>query len=353
MPVIYIALLLLVVFELSSFAKKTMAERPVVSKTELNQKVGFNDYSVDAVKYIKGIDKGFFRLEKEYQSSVAMHSSLNDGQAQGYYSTSCYSSSNQGNYIRFLEEARVISRGNETQTRWAPGLKTRPLLMSIANVKYILTKSDSSQSLRFGYQKIHKVGDVNIMKNQYSLPFGFTYDTFISKAEFDKLSNFQCDLSFLRSCVIDSADLHSELTKDLKQIQAKDSLAGLSFPLYRQLVDSLKADSLSLTEFKMDYIKGNIDLKKKKILYLSTSFDKNWHATVDGKETPVYRVNLGLLGIPVDKGKHEIVFSYQPKYAKESLSLQLFVYAVYLALIVWFFIDRRKKQKKEKEALTM
>jgi len=345
LALIQIALLIVVCFELTTFATHTMTQRPVVSKTELSQKIGFNDYTVDAVKKIKEKDPNFFRLEKEYQSGVAIHSSLNDGQAQDYFSTACYSSANQINYIRFLEETHVTGRGNEMQSRWAPGVKNRPLLMTLTNIKYLLTRSDSSQSVRFGYKKADKIGDVNIMKNEFYLPLGFTYDTYIAKADFDKLSNFQCDLSLLRSCVVDSADLNSDLTKDLKVIHAKDSLAGLTFPLYRQLVDSLKSDTLNVTSFRMDKISGTLNLKKKKILYISTSFDRSWTAMVDGKPTKVYRVNLGLLGIPVESGKHEIVLSYQPQFAKQGLLIQALIYLIYAGSIAWFVIGRLKARK--------
>ncbi len=138
------------------------------------------------------IDKtAFYRIEKDYQSGSAVHSSLNDALAQGYFGTTSYSSFNQLNYVRFLEETGVIQKGDETATRWLTGLRGSPLLQSFGNVKYHLSKSELPEFLRFGFDSLSTQNGITILKNKYALPFGFTYDKYIDSKDFKSLINYQ------------------------------------------------------------------------------------------------------------------------------------------------------------------
>ena len=119
------------------------------------------------------------------------HSSLNDAQAQGYYGTPSYSSFNQLNYIRFLEEAGVIQKGDEIATRWAPGFRGLPLLQTFGNVKYYLSKSPQPDFLRFGFDSLASVNGITVLKNRYALPFGYTYDRYIPFEDFKGLIRYK------------------------------------------------------------------------------------------------------------------------------------------------------------------
>lgn len=186
-------LLLFVVIELSFFSYKSYSDRVPVTKTEfLQNQGGYADGTIKAVDRIKSIDKTqFFRTEKDYQSGNAMHGSLNDAMAQGYYGTSSYSSFNNLNYVSFLEETAVILKGDESASRWISGLRHSPLLMTFANVKYLLSKKAEPDFLRFGYEIIDSIEGVKIMKNQYYLPFGYTYDKYVDFDDFKTLKYYE------------------------------------------------------------------------------------------------------------------------------------------------------------------
>jgi len=188
-----IGIVVLLVFELSYFSYTSYKDRVSITNKEYKlNSCGYNDGSIDAVNYIKTIDNTlFYRIEKDYQSGNAMHGSLNDAQAQGYYGTTSYSSFNQLNYIRFMEELEIIQKGDETATRWSRGFRDLPLLQTFANVKYHLSKSDKPYFQNLGFDSISKIDSVTILKNRYSLPFGYTYDKYIEFDDFKKLINYQ------------------------------------------------------------------------------------------------------------------------------------------------------------------
>ncbi|MCZ8284755.1 MAG: YfhO family protein, partial [Bacteroidia bacterium] len=182
-----IFLLILCFIEIAYFSGITVNKRDVVTQHVLKDKVGYNDYTVEAVSYLKQTDKSFFRLNKDYSSGLAIHSSINDSKVQGYYGTSSYFSFNQKNYIKFLGDLNVIDVKDENSTRWAKGLGDRPILFSLASGKYWLSKRPDNAVANMGFDSIAKFGDVKVYKNKYALPFGFTYNEGIGEDEFKKL----------------------------------------------------------------------------------------------------------------------------------------------------------------------
>jgi uncharacterized membrane protein YfhO len=65
---------------------------------------------------------------------------------------------------------------------------------------------------------------------------------------------------------------------------------------------------------------------------LSEIWDPGWEATIDGKETEVYRANAVLRGVIVTPGTHEIVLTYPANTVKYSLLLYVIPIAALLAI---------------------
>ena len=126
-------LLIISAFELCYFDHITVADRPTVTKSELKERIGYNDEAAYAVRDIRATDKGFYRLTKLYSSSLATYKSLNDAVVFGYYGTTSYNSFNNINYIRFLMAVDALpSIATELDTRWSRGLVGRRDLLSFA-----------------------------------------------------------------------------------------------------------------------------------------------------------------------------------------------------------------------------
>lgn len=218
-----ILILLLVVAELSYFSYKSYAGREPVTKEEFKKNEGgYKDGTIKAVNYIKSIDDTpFYRTEKDYQSGNAVHGSLNDAQAQGYYGTTSYSSFNQLNYVRFLEEIELIQKGNETATRWVTGFRSTPILQSLASVKYHLSKSQNPGFKNFGFDSLSVQNGIYILENKYYLPFGFTYDKYIDFKDFKSLLYYRITDQSLES-------LKNYLARFSSQAQINQILTQLS-----------------------------------------------------------------------------------------------------------------------------
>ena len=101
---------------------------------------------------------------------------------------------------------------------------------------------------------------------------------------------------------------------------------------------------MKIIEQSNNIIKGTINLKNKKLLFFSIPFDKGWAAVVDGKKTNIEMVNIGFMGLLLDKGEHTVELKYSAPLMKEgaiasAVSICLFLF------FIWF--SQRRKSKSE------
>ncbi len=324
-------LLFLVCVELGYQSHITTNARDTMPLTELTQKTGFNDYSVDAVKFIKSIDREFYRVNKAYFSGTAIHGSLNDAQLQGYFGTPSYNSLNQLSYINFLTRLEVIKPKDETATRWSVGLVNRPALLTLASTKYTLTKQKLPGYFQVVYDSIAKLGDVTVLKNKHFLPLGFTYNTYIPARDFDKISPNGKDVELFKAFVAGEKD--SGIFNDLKKMSLADTVKNYTFDEHFGDIARLKEDTLAITSFKQSHITGTIHTAERKLLFFTIPFDEGWIATVDGKESKLHLINIGFMGLIIEPGKHTIEIEYTIPYIRTGIIISLTGILIYLILI--------------------
>lgn len=330
-----IVLLLCLVCELSYFSWCTVNRRDHVTTKDLSKKIGYNDYSVEAVNYIKQIDQSFYRIDKSYFSSPAIHGSLNDAMVHNYYGTSCYNSFNQKNYINYFKTLGVISKVNESESRWAPGLINRFILESLNGVKYVLTKNTNNPIWINSFDSIAKFGDVVVLKNKNVLPIGFTYDKYVKLSDFDKLGQMQKDLVSTKACVLNNEDVSNYNKMSLYNLKDTLPLNSLSFEIIKNNFDSLKLNVFKITSFSQTNIKGNVNIDKSKMLYLSIPFDDGWAINENGKPLNKVILSNGMTGLFLDPGNHNLELIYTSANMKKGSIILIISVLVFLVLLAY------------------
>ena len=127
------------------------------------------------LKASKGDTDNFWRYTgREISKNSSFLSSLRS--TQYYYSLS------NGNISTF----RVEMNMNENSPYSYRGFDSRTVLSNLASVKYFVNIDKSNKSAPYGYEKTKTKG---VWKNKYTLPFGYTYDSYITKDQFDSLDN--------------------------------------------------------------------------------------------------------------------------------------------------------------------
>ncbi len=286
---IFYMLLLTICIEAAFMSTITVNHRSTMTRKQFESRVGYNDYTLEAIEYLKTIDTGFYRVNKDYSSSLAEINSLNDAKIQGYFGTPSYSSFNSQDYIEFLKATEIIPKGQETKTRWAMGLLQRPLLQALAGVKYNLVRTEELPKKRMDalfdktYTPMAQFGDITVLKNEFSLPPGIPYDAAINLAEFNQLSRVQKDIILFNACILES-DLPG--IDFLSRDEIKTILGDASLSRFWELSAQKRSDAMQLTRFTQKRFKGLMTLKKQKLVFFAIPFDEGWQAFDNGARIP-------------------------------------------------------------------
>jgi uncharacterized membrane protein YfhO len=332
-------ILTLVCLEMVSFSRLNVNERHALTNVEYKQKTGYSDYTIDAIAYLNRIDKGFFRVAKNYHSGPAVHASLNDAKVQQYRGTASYHSFNQRHYVNFLAGMNIINENDEKQTRWLTGFRNMPFLHSFASVKYYLSK-DPKPFIHVNYELLTTVGDVKIYKNKLALPLGFTYNRFISRKAFNSLSPQQKRVAIYNDFILNDS-IYKNYSKYLPTFERSDTSKIYPLQEYVNDIYSLKNDTLAISKFNSNNIKGTITLEEKKMLFFSIPYSEGWSALVDGRKQSLLRINIGFIGLPLEKGEHTVELSFTPPLFNIGAVVSAISISLYLFLLILY--QRRKR----------
>ena len=343
----WIVICLLSCLELGYFSYITVNKRSVISSSEMKEKIGYNDYTNDATQLINAGDSSFFRVTKDYPSGPAIHASLNDAKIQHFRSSMSYNPFNQKYYIKFLQDLSIIEKGDENSSRWAVGFLSRPVLQELSGNKYFLTKDTMQRDMinRFLYRKMGKTGDVTIFRNNYFLPLGFTYSQFITRSDYFKINNNIREFALLKAFIVE--DSLVALYDGLKRYVPSPVDTLYNIDMFVRDYSALKEDTLKIDKFSNSSLMGAISLSFSKLVFISIPYDKGWQLSVDSKLVKPLLVNIGFMGVMLDKGRHTVSLSYKQPYLKEGLTVSLLSLVVFAGLAVFMIIRKRKPSHKK------
>ncbi len=119
---------------------------------------------------------------------------------------------------------------------------------------------------------------------------------------------------------------------------------------YMDFNNQFKTDStatISLIKNDVTTLVYKTDTQENQFAVFSEIYYKDgWNAYLDDVKTEHYQVNYVLRGMEIPKGKHEIIFKYEPKIIQTGNKITLFSYALLLFIPMgWFFIRKKKRKK--------
>ena len=177
-------------------------------------------YELDYLSEFAGWGKTMEKLESDTDQAV-----LNTGD-QSYYrydqygalsydNTSMYMGTNSTAYYFSLANGNISKFFNDMylNTPWEQqyqNLDGRTILDSLAAVKYFVVNSRDWKYLPYGYdvrKAVAQSGTTEVYENKNALPIGYTYDRYISEAEYEKMDVIQKQQAFLNGVVLENSSL--------------------------------------------------------------------------------------------------------------------------------------------------
>ncbi len=220
-------------------------------------------------------------------------------------------------------------------------------LRGLFSVKYCFERiEDIDEENPFdipGFTFLKEENGFNIYENEYFIPMGFTYDTYVTEEMMSGRTDATRERLLIHSLVLteEQAETYREIIKP-----ADTASLSLSREQYLEVCKAHAAESCKDFEYDADHFSGTISLAEPKLVFFSVPYDKGWSAQVNGEPVAIERVSNGFMAVRCEAGENDIVFSYETVGLKAGLWLSLggiLLLAAYLLCSGSLFDSRNKK----------
>ena len=199
-----------------------------------------------------------------------------------------------------------------------------------------------------GWTYADKQNGFFIYENQYYIPMGFTYDAYLTREEYDALSQYQRELALLKAIVLEEENAAAP-----PQALASLSAQNVSYSQNAYFSDCLARRETAADSFTRDNrgFTATITLEKENYVFFSVPYEEGWSATVNGEPAQIVKANVGFMAVLCPAGADiTIRFDYMTPGLKYGLLLSLAaltLFLLYLVLMTCF--DRRMRRRLELE----
>lgn len=190
---IYLILILIVVVgEVTANSYVTVNLRQTLKPDYIYNHEGYYDNCNEIIRKLKENDKSNYRIDKTFYSGW-----LDDSLFQNYNGIKSYNGLNNPSYLEFVNG--LNGKLLDNHPNYIAGFDGRENILSLLGVKYVLSKNKLCSD---NYILKDKSNDIYIYKNKNSRPLAFTYDSYVNKDEFQKMSIEDKENILLNSVVL-------------------------------------------------------------------------------------------------------------------------------------------------------
>ena len=148
----------------------------------------------------------------------------------------------------------------------------------------------------------------NVYRNDYFIPMGFSYDSYVTRSEYNALAEDDRNLLLLKAVVLEDAGVgknaaglsHLDVNA---QDYSQDAYFSDCTARAGEACSSFTKDSGGFSaEFASD---------KSRLVFFSVPWEGGWSAEVNGKAADIVKVNVGFMAVRVPAGTSRIRFNYK------------------------------------------
>lgn len=224
----------------------------------------------------------------------------------------------------------------------------RPLL----SVKYVLNRTggesfvnENGETKMPGYTYVNTDGGYYIYKNDNYIPYGFSYDYYMSKDFCDSYNEENRAGLMLKGILLSNEQIekYGYMMTDLNEVvnettDGYQDKTTLSFSEEAYSYDCAKLADTAAYSFETDNsgFTAKVTRNKESLVFFSVPFDEGWTATVNGKEAEIEKVNVGFMAVKVPEGASTIRFDYATPRLKAGIVISGGSLAILLIYILLF-----------------
>lgn len=215
-------------------------------------------------------------------------------------------------------------------------------LRELLSVKYIFVEQKNDKDsihLPKGFEFDSSQNGFNIYINRNFLPFGITFDNYITRSTFNTVSSNNKDRLLLKGILLN--DKQEEKFGNILQKLSYSDANNYSDEQMIKDVNNLKGQSSQVFKTTPAGFYSEIDLKRPGLVLYSIPYEKGWQATVNGKPVDIEEVDNGLMAIPCGGGLNKIEFTYKTP----GLNCGIFLSALGVLLLLIYLAANYKLKK--------
>ncbi|MGB3340962.1 MAG: YfhO family protein [bacterium] len=270
-------------------------------------------YTADEVTRFINKDKGIFRVFPSpwYEHTTDLHLLYHNIQSAGGYIP---------NPIQRYQE--YIGAGTSVMFR-PPNLLQYPQFMDMLNIKYLIGPTLPADISQYDAQTQRAIEEIRIFFSRYKLVYnGQRYSVYLNEN------------TLPRAYIVYDYEVLSGL-EILDRLKSPDFNPGqtvilehdphISFP-ETQLPNAVP----KIVSYEANKVVCAVESNSAGILVLTDNWHPDWKVFVDGEEKKLYRANYTFRAVPLEPGKHEVVFAYISGYFNigRIISIIAFVLAI-------------------------
>ena len=263
----------------------------------------------------------------------------------GYSSINCFHSivpTSVTKFYTFIGEQRgVASR---------PKDDSYPI-RSLLSVKYLVARQggdsfidEDGRTKMYGFSYIDTQQGFDIYENENYIPYGFSYDVYVTEDKFEKYYTSEKAKLMLKAIVLNPF----QVKKYGHMFQSLDECYGDGNNLYlsnsSMTEDCERLRETAATSFKTgkNSFEATVTREKETLVFFSIPYDEGWRAYVNGEEVVIEDVNMGFMAVPVKAGDSTIVFEYETPGLKTGIIISSAALLVLIAYMVYFSLRKPK-----------
>ncbi len=222
-------------------------------------------------------------------------------------------------------------------------------IRSFLNCQYLIDSKENSSDFDGqempGWTYIGEEENYDIWKNDYAIPYGFTYDYCISEKDVTKQYDGNESLVMLKAMVV-SDENAAKISKILERVE---SLPNEDFSYNGYFTDCNDRRETSINnEFSVDNMgfTSKVNLDKENYVFYAVPYEGGWTAYVDGKQVEVEKVNVGFMAVLVGEGEHTVRFEYMTPGLKAGTIATIGGMIIFVGYVVLCNTLKRRNPKK-------
>ena len=248
-------------------------------------------------------------------------------------------------FYDFIGVERVVGSRPETDC-----YAIRPLL----SVKYLLNRksgdsfvdTDTKETLMPNYKYLKTEGGYYIYENENYIPYGFSYDYYMSYDFCEDYTNENRANMMLKAILLTDEQIEKygslmtnieDAEKHHSEEEPKTSLS-ISYDAFRYDCEKLKETSAKSFVYDTRGFTATVSREKDSLVFFSVPYDKGWSATVNGSPAEIEKVNSGFMAVKVPSGDSRIRFIYTTPGLSEGLATTAITAVVFLIYIFVFLL---------------